>query len=165
MSVPRVIMGIMYANVDSLCCRLSSRANKSGGSVTEQAANTERIKAGADVGSRGHQHAGAGLQNSSADADCEDNFPSSRVVTAEEGGGGKKNTALSPPTRRPGPTPIRGNTGDCGRRRKMAPESGPEGVAVDVDGAAGRKSLINKDHARHQEKRSREIWVVSRENG
>lgn len=58
----------MYANVDWLCCRLSSHANKRGRFVTEQAANTERIKASADAGSRGHQFAGAGLQNSSADA-------------------------------------------------------------------------------------------------
>lgn len=52
------IMGIMYANVDSLCCRLSSHANKSGTFVTEQARNTGRIKASGDVGSRGHQFAG-----------------------------------------------------------------------------------------------------------
>lgn len=75
----------MYANVDSLCCRLSSHGNKSGTFVTEQAQNTGRIKAIGDVGSRGHQFAGDALQNSSADA-AEDNFLSSRVVTAAEGG-------------------------------------------------------------------------------
>lgn len=126
MSVPRVIMGIMYANVDSLCCRLSSRANKSGRSVTEQAANTERIKAGADVGSRGRQHAGAGLQNSSADADCEDNFPSSRVVTAEEGGGGKKHGVISADT----PARPDSHQGEHGRlwtAKKNGPRKRPRG--------------------------------------
>lgn len=84
-----IVTGIMYANVDSLCCRLSSHGNKSGTFVTEQMQNTGRIKAIGDVGSRGHQFAGdglcRGLQNSSADA-TEDNFLSSRVVTAAEGG-------------------------------------------------------------------------------
>lgn len=61
MSIPCGIMGIMYANVDSLCCRLSSHGNKSETFVAEQAQNTGRIKAIGDVGSRGHQFAGDGL--------------------------------------------------------------------------------------------------------
>lgn len=127
MSVPRVIMGIMYADVDSLCCRLSSRANKSGGSVTEQAANTERIKAGADVGSRGHQHAGAGLQNSSADTDCEDNFPSSRVVTAEEGGGGKKTRRYLRRHAGPARLPSGGTREIVDGEEKWPPKAAPRG--------------------------------------
>lgn len=158
-------MGIMYANVDSLCCRLSSRADKSGRFVTEHAANTERIKASAHVGSRGRQFAGDARRRSSkliCRCDREDNFLSSRVVTAAEGGGGGGTRPYL--LRHAGPARLpSGETQETAK--KNGPRKWPEGVVLDVDGAAGRKSLINKNHACHGGKRSREIWVISRENG
>lgn len=47
------IRGIMYANVDVLCRFLSSPANKSGTSLTEQKKNMRRIKGCGNVRSRG----------------------------------------------------------------------------------------------------------------
>lgn len=166
MSVPRVIMGVMYANVDSLCCRLSSHANKSGRFLTEQAANTERIKAGAGVGSRGHQFAGdARRRSSKLIRRLRRQF--SIEPSCHRGGRwrGKKKHGLISADTPARPDSHQGEHGRLWTAKKNGPRKRPRGVAVDVDGAAGRKSPINKEQARHQEKRSREIWVVSRGNG